>query len=159
MKPYGYDNNTKSAIGASYIFFGMLASLIFAKVLDKTRKYLMTLRVICFACIFVWAAGLYTLPSGHGTYMLINMSVAGFFTVPIISVGFQFGIETSYPAGEAMSNGVFSFMVQIVSTLILLIGQQLCTRTSSIDIVYLFIGIFSVSALATLFVKEDLRRF
>jgi hypothetical protein len=88
MLPYGYDNKTKSAVGAAYIFFGMLASLIFAKGLDKTRKYLMTLRIICFACVFVWAAGIYTLPSGKPTLMLINMSVAGFFTVPIISVGF-----------------------------------------------------------------------
>ena len=91
--------------------------------------------------------------------MLINMSFAGAFTIPVINVGYSFGIETSYPVGEAMSNGVFSFMVQIISTLVLLIGQSLCGADSSINCVYMFIGMFIISAIATLFVKEDLRRF
>ena len=158
LAPYDYTQKQGSAMGVGYIFVGIIGSIIFARQLDINRNYLKVLRIVCFGAVVVWTLGIWALPSNNVPILALGEMLAGFFTIPIIPVGYQFGIEISYPAGEAMSNGVFSFMVQIVSLIVTYIGTSLCTDETSVPCLVFIVGLLSVSALFSLFVKEDLRR-
>ena len=57
-----------------------------------------------------------------------------------------------------MSNGVFSFTVQIVSLAVTAVGTKLCTAETSVPCLIFIVGLLTISAVFTLFVKEDLRR-
>jgi len=37
----------------------------------------------------------------------------GFVSIPISAVGFDFGVELTYPIGESFSNGILMMSVQI----------------------------------------------
>jgi predicted MFS family arabinose efflux permease len=147
-------------MGAGYIFAGLTGSVIFARMLDKRRCYLKILKLICFGAFIIWTLAIFVVPLNNVPILALGQMAAGFFTIPIIPVGYQFGIEISYPVGEAMSNGVFSFMVQIVSLVVTYLGTMLCdnNKDTSVPLLGLISGLLAVSAMFTLYVKEDLRR-
>ena len=145
-------------MGVGYIFVGIIGSMVFARQLDINRNYLKVLKVVCFGALVIWTLGIFIVPLNNVPILAIGEMLAGFFTIPIIPVGYQFGIEVSYPAGEAMSNGVFSFMVQIVSLLVTYIGTNLCTDETSVPCLIFVASLLAISAGFSLFVKEDLRR-
>ena len=62
--------------------------------------------MVCFTTLFLFSFSFLTLPTGNIYLVLVNISLVGFFLLPIIPLGFGFSIEVTYPVSEAMSNGV-----------------------------------------------------
>lgn len=60
--PYDYSGSDISMIGAVFIIFGLIGSFIFGIILDKYAKYLLVLRIICFASLAAGLVMIYTIP-------------------------------------------------------------------------------------------------
>ena len=112
-----------------------------------------------------------TLPTSNLFLVLVNISLVGFFLLPIIPLGYGFSIELTYPVSEAMSNGVLMLFSQILGSTVTFLASYLCSLGKVIDeetgekdstgskyCLLLFFGMMLTASLASLFVKEDLRR-
>ena len=75
-------------MGAGYIFIGLFGSIVFARMLDKYKCYLKILRFICFGALFIWFLAIFVVPLNNVPILAIGEMLAGFFTIPIIPVGY-----------------------------------------------------------------------
>ena len=104
--PYGYTAADNSIFGATFILCGVLGSFIFGVILDKYAKYLLILRLICFASSATIFLAMITLPLKHVALFAFTMGIVGLAVVPIIPLCYSFAVELTYPLSEAMSNGM-----------------------------------------------------
>jgi hypothetical protein len=88
LGPYEYTQNQGSAMGAGYIFVGLVGSIVFARQLDRKGNYLQVLRIVCFGALIPWTAAIWVLPSNNVPILAVGEMLAGFFTIPIIPVGY-----------------------------------------------------------------------
>ena len=105
-QPFGYTSADSSIFGGVFIFCGLGGSFVIAGYLDKSYKYLMVLRCVCFGTLILSTIFMYVLPLGNTLYSCINIALVGIVILPIIPLGYSFSIELTYPVSEAMSNGV-----------------------------------------------------
>ena len=159
VEPFGYTSVDSSIFGATFIFFGLCGSFVASSILDKTQKYLKTLRIVCWGSFLFSSLIFITLPSKSVYWLDLNIAILGIFILPIIPVGFSFSVELTYPVSEPMSNGLMMFFSQIIGTGITVLAtdltsfhpnKQYCTK--------MFVIMMGISAFATMFIKEDLRR-
>lgn len=90
-------------------------------------------------------------------YACINIGILGFFIVPIMPVAFSFAVELTYPVSEALSNGTMGLVSQVLGVL----ETLLVTKLAEVDpdlCIYMFLVMISIGCIASIFIKEDLRR-
>ena len=157
VKPYHFTAADCSVIGATFIMSGLIGSFFFGFLLDKYKKYLLILRIVCFgtflSAIFIFL----TLPTEKMIIFDPNIAIVGFFILPIIPVGYSFSIELTFPVSEAMSNGIIMLFSQIVGTGVTYISTILIAESPTSGL-YLFISMIALSCFCSLMIKEDLRR-
>ena len=88
LAPYDYTQNEGSAMGVGYIFLGLVGSIVFARQLDTNRNYLKVLKIVCFGALIPWTLAIWILPLGNVPVLAVGEMLAGFFTIPIIPVGY-----------------------------------------------------------------------
>lgn len=57
-----------------------------------------------------------------------------------------------------MANGIMTLFMQTASLIVSVVGGELLNNYDAINTLTFFVSLFSLSALLSLFVKEDLRR-
>ena len=144
-------------IGATFITSGLLGSFFFGFLLDKTQKYLLILRIVCFGTLATALFVFWTLPTEKLSIFDVNIACMGFFILPIIPVGYSFSIELTFPVSEAMSNGIIMLFSQIVGTGVTYVSTKLIAD-SPFSGLYLFAAMIAFSCFSSLMIKEDLRR-
>ena len=137
---------------------GLVGAFFFSWVLDKKRKYLFSLRVVCFGCVCAWSSGYKVLPAENILLSAICFGICGFFTLPILPIGYSLGVEISHPVAQPMANGIMTLFMQTTSLIVSITGGYLLDNFDAINTLTFFICLFSAAALLSLFVKEDLRR-
>ena len=157
VSKFGFSSTDSSIMGACFIMSGLVGSFVFSGQLDKHQKYLLQLRIVCFTTLFLFSFSFLTLPTGSLLLVSLNISVVGFFLLPIIPLGFGFSIELTYPVSEAMSNGVLMLFSQIVGSIVTFLGSYLCS-VHPFSCLALFFGMMMTASIATLLIEEDLRR-
>lgn len=125
LQPYHMTSSSVSIIGVCFILSGIIGSFIFSAYLDRTKKFLKTLKFILIGMLVSVSCSLFTLPSKSFTLILINCAVSGFFTISIIPVAFAFSVELTHPISEPMSNGVMIILSQIVGIICCYLGTAL----------------------------------
>lgn len=88
------------------------------------------------------------------------MAFCGFFTLPVIPLGYSFSVELTYPVSEAMSNGIMVLVSQIVGTSVTYLGGYLShmNEDGPMYVIGLFAVQITIGFLASLMIVEDLRR-
>lgn len=104
---YGFTSVDASIFGAVFILSGLVGSFILSGFLDKYKKYLSALRIVCMGSLFWGACLRFTFPAGKPwlVVVVINIGLAGAFIVPVLPLSYAFSVELTYPISEAMSNG------------------------------------------------------
>jgi len=72
FEPYGYDSTEISIFGAFHILFGLIGCVVTGIVLDKTKRFLRTLRLVCLGSLMCYCWSLYAIPSGNAKLMLAS---------------------------------------------------------------------------------------
>lgn len=89
----------------------------------------------------------------------VNIGILGVFVLPMIPIGYSFSVELTYPVSEAMSNGFMVFISQIIGSVLVIVATKLASYKPEQEYCTLvFIGMMSISLVAAMFIKEDLRR-
>ena len=83
---------------------GTISAICVGLILDKTRKYLLLLRIVCFVSCALTFCLVYTIK--HFTLCVINLSLLGGFMIPVLVIGYSFAVELTHPVSPALVNGV-----------------------------------------------------
>ncbi|XP_050313604.1 uncharacterized MFS-type transporter C09D4.1-like [Anthonomus grandis grandis] len=104
-------------MGFCLLIFGILGSVIFGYILDKTHKYKEVSVVICLASAALVMLLLVAFERGLLVFSYIICSIFGIFINSFIPVGYEFGIELTYPQEESTVAGVLFGASQIASVI------------------------------------------
>ena len=160
LSPYGYTPSQASMTGILFICFGLVGAFAVSIKVDKSKKYLLTYRIIVIGTLVCSLAFLITLPMGNVLALYLNNLFFGMFLVPLTPIGYSFSVEMTYPVSEAMSIGIISMMGSLMGFVLTYIATILADRSHGGDPIYvgyLFGGQMLFSLGLTYFMTEDLR--
>jgi len=100
-----YGNVAASMFGASFIVGGILGSFVFAVLLDKFKKFKLLLIIICAGSVIFTGLQILVFPLGNFLGIIVAFFM-GFFMFSVMCVGFDLGVELTYPIDESYSTGV-----------------------------------------------------
>jgi FLVCR family feline leukemia virus subgroup C receptor-related protein len=154
-----------------FIVGGIVGSAAFGVWVELKKTYKLSVIIISVLSVASTVATAFAFTSGSSGLVTASCFVIGFSMIPIMAVGFELGVEVTYPIDESYSTGLLMFAGQflgivyvsncnidiyktlISSILITKQGQHGCVVSQLI-----FVGSLFVSVVLSFFVKEDLRR-
>jgi len=178
FRPFGLKIYEMAALGVLGLMCGVVGSLIFGGILDRTKSYKFFMQLIPFLIIvdllfFVF----YALPEATVNDKLPILVTTLFFCIsllPVIPLTMQFSVEVTFPLNASTANGFClllghagSFICSVTATYLtkqdwtLKIDEE--TRIKSEqqearEVMLMLIFLAAVSLCLSFFVDEDLRR-
>ena len=93
----GFSTGQISIAGGCTVIAGVSVSLVSGVLLDKYRKYLRTLRIICWGATVVFALAYSIFIFKSFWFLCIIATIIGGVLVPILPVGSAFAGELTFP--------------------------------------------------------------
>ncbi|XP_031437559.1 feline leukemia virus subgroup C receptor-related protein 1 [Clupea harengus] len=145
-------------IGLTLVLAGMVGSVICGVWLDYTKTYKMTTLIVYILSFIGMLMFTFTLGTGYLWVVFFTAGVLGFFMTGYLPIGFEFGVEITYPESEATSSGLLNAFAQIFGILFTLIQGRLSTTYSPlVGNIFLCVWIF-VGIILTALIKSELKR-
>lgn len=142
------DSTKTGIVGGVMLVGGVVGACILPLLSDKFRKRKIFL-ILSIMFAIPGLLGLTFATSYEG--ILIASFVFGFFLMSAAPIGFQYSAEVSYPAPEALSQGLIILSGQI-SGLLFIIGMNIISTKLCM---YIFIFIMFISLLLSFIIKES----
>jgi len=165
LSPFGFEPGVIASLGGCFIVAGVISTLAFGIILDKTKRYLLTLRVITACSLLGSILAYYLLPLDSTSLTYLIITLFGVFLVPIMAVGFAFATELTHPIQPVLSNGIMlcfsNLAAWMLSFLLLYVlkttpgDPQQGSKRAILIIAFLCL----IAVIATIFTEEELRRF
>ncbi|XP_068505248.1 heme transporter FLVCR1 isoform X1 [Syngnathus scovelli] len=156
-----YENEELNAgrIGLTLVVAGMVGSILCGLWLDHTKTFkLTTLLVNCLTLISM-VIFTFTLDLNNIYVVFFTGALLGFFMTGYLPVGFEFGVEITYPESEGTSSGLLNTSAQIFGILFTLIQGKLTTDYADPLPGNIFLCAWILLGLIlTAFIKSDLKR-
>lgn len=157
---FHYPNQEVNAgrIGLTLVVAGMVGSILCGLWLDHTKTYKLTTLIVYFLSFLGMVVFTFTLDL-HSIYLVFfTAGVLGFFMTGYLPLGFEFGVEITYPESEGTSSGLLNAFAQIFGIIFTLIQGKLTTDynplTGNIFLTaWVLLGVF-----LTALIKSDLKR-
>uniref|UniRef100_UPI003AABC2AD heme transporter FLVCR1 isoform X4 n=1 Tax=Centroberyx gerrardi TaxID=166262 RepID=UPI003AABC2AD len=145
-------------IGLTLVVAGMVGSIICGLWLDHTKTYKMTTLIVYSLSFLGMVIFTFTLNLNNIYLVFFTAGVLGFFMTGYLPLGFEFGVEITYPESEGTSSGLLNAFAQIFGIIFTLIQGRLTTDYSALAgnlflCVWIFLGI-----LLTALIKSELKR-
>ena len=161
-----YDISDKSATytAAGSNLFGIVTALVVGIIIDKNKKYQMTLyicNIISLICLILTTILMETIDKDKlPTISFIFYTLVIGSAVPIYTSGMDFVCEITYPVGESISEGIIMSFNQIMGIIGILICD--CFRTYMKEYKFLTnlfcIVLFIISLISLFLIDSDLAR-
>ena len=94
---YGYQSFEISMAGMVFVLCGTIAVFCCGIYLDKTNKYLFSLRMISVTSTFAMASSMLLIPTGNIWCALFFGAVAGICIIPVVPVCYALATEVTHP--------------------------------------------------------------
>lgn len=155
-----YENQELNAgrIGLTLVVAGMVGSILCGLWLDHTKTYKMTTLIVYFLSFVGMVVFTFTLNLNNIYLVFVTAGVLGFFMTGYLPLGFEFGVEITYPESEGTSSGLLNAFAQIFGIIFTLIQGRLTTDYGPLAgnlflSVWIFLGI-----ILTALIKSELKR-
>ncbi|XP_061559978.1 feline leukemia virus subgroup C receptor-related protein 1 [Phycodurus eques] len=158
MACYKNEELNAGRIGLTLVVAGMVGSILCGLWLDHTKTYKMTTLLV--NCLTFVSMVIFTFTLDLNIYVIFfTGGLLGFFMTGYLPVGFEFGVEITYPEPEGTSSGLLNTAAQIFGILFTLIQGKL---TSDYEkplpgnlflCAWIFLGV-----VLTGFIKSELKR-
>jgi len=155
---YSYSGKDNSIFGGVFIGSGMIGSLAVGILLDKFRKYKLSVVIIAVMSFVLISTTYYSLPSGKTVLFALNIASYGLFAVPFVPLSFAFSVELTYPQPEAVSNGMMIMTAKFYGTAITVGGGIMAAKLGPLYAITLFSVNNLIALVISFFIKEELRR-
>ncbi|XP_032881210.1 feline leukemia virus subgroup C receptor-related protein 1 isoform X1 [Amblyraja radiata] len=145
-------------IGLTLVVSGMVGSILSGFWVDRTKAYKQTTLAVYIISFIGMLVFTFTLNLGHIEVVFVTAGVLGFFMTGYLPLGFEFGVEITYPESEGTSSGLLNASAQLFGIVFTLAQGKLKadynTFTGNIFLCsWIFVGI-----ILTVFIKTDLKR-
>lgn len=155
-----YENQELNAgrIGLTLVVAGMVGSILCGLWLDHTKTYKMTTLIVYFLSFVGMVVFTFTLDLNNIYLVFVTAGVLGFFMTGYLPLGFEFGVEITYPESEGTSSGLLNAFAQIFGIIFTLIQGRLTTDYGPLAgnlflSAWIFLGI-----VLTALIKSELKR-
>ncbi|XP_035534117.1 feline leukemia virus subgroup C receptor-related protein 1 [Morone saxatilis] len=155
-----YENQELNAgrIGLTLVVAGMVGSILCGLWLDLTKTYKMTTLIVYGLSFLGMVIFTFTLDLKNIYLVFFTAGVLGFFMTGYLPLGFEFGVEITYPESEGTSSGLLNAFAQIFGIIFTLIQGKLTTDYNPLFgnlflCAWIFLGI-----LLTALIKSELKR-
>ncbi|XP_068454783.1 heme transporter FLVCR1 [Clinocottus analis] len=155
-----YENQELNAgrIGLTLVVAGMVGSILCGVWLDHTKMYKMTTLIVYGLSFLGMLVFTFTLDLGSIILVFFTAGALGFFMTGYLPLGFEFGVEITYPESEGTSSGLLNAFAQFFGIIFTLIQGKLTTDyTPLIGNIFLCSWIF-LGILLTALIKSELKR-
>ncbi|XP_048841482.1 feline leukemia virus subgroup C receptor-related protein 1 isoform X2 [Brienomyrus brachyistius] len=145
-------------IGLTLVVAGMVGSIICGLWLDHTKTYKMTTLIVYILSFVGMVVFTFTLDLNHIIVVFFTAGVLGFFMTGYLPLGFEFGVEITYPESEGTSSGLLNAFAQLFGIIFTLIqGRIMTDHTPLAGNLFLCVWIF-VGIILTALIKSELKR-
>ncbi|XP_035280185.1 feline leukemia virus subgroup C receptor-related protein 1 isoform X1 [Anguilla anguilla] len=158
MTYYEGEELNAGRIGLTLVVAGMVGSVICGLWLDYTKTYKITTVIVYILSFVGMVVFTFTLDLGHLILVFFTAGALGFFMTGYLPLGFEFGVEITYPESEGTSSGLLNAFAQIFGIIFTLIQGKLTTDYNPLaGNIFLCAWIF-VGIILTALIKSDLKR-
>jgi len=154
---YNYDESDTSLFAGVTVICGVIASMSVGIMLQRTSKYLITIRVVCFCTFMCFILAAIILPLGHFLPTMFTCGLLGICLVPVIPCSMNFGQELTFPMAPALTNGILLMFGQLGGAVFGILGEVLCSKSPYYALA-MFMTMVGSGCIASIFIVEDLRR-
>uniref|UniRef100_A0A667YB80 Choline/ethanolamine transporter FLVCR1 n=1 Tax=Myripristis murdjan TaxID=586833 RepID=A0A667YB80_9TELE len=123
-----YEELNAGRIGLTLVIAGMIGSIICGLWLDHTKTYKMTTLVVYILSFLGMIVFTFTLDLNNIYLVFFTAGVLGFFMTGYLPLGFEFGVEITYPEPEGTSSGLLNAFAQIFGIIFTLIQDKLTSN-------------------------------
>ncbi|MGH0122205.1 UNVERIFIED_CONTAM: hypothetical protein FKN15_026326 [Acipenser sinensis] len=133
-------------IGLTLVVAGVVGSIICGFWLDLTKTYKGTTLIVYLLSFIGILIFTFTLDLGYLIVVFVTAGILGFFMTGYLPVGFEFGVEMTYPVPEGTSSGLLNASAQVFGIIFTLIQGKLTTDYNPLAgniflCVWIFIGV------------------
>ena len=155
-RPYGFSSFDNSVFGGLLILCGLIGAGVVSTIVTVTHKYKVTFIVISLFTLATFIGFIFTLNFRSMVISSIAVGLVGLTLTPTLPISYEYGIELTYPVGEAMTGGILNSGGQIIG--IAEVGLAYLLANSPVTICLICAAGIAIGAVAVIFTKEDLRR-
>ena len=101
-----YTTSQISLIGGGFVAFGIISTALVGFIIDKTKAYLVVIKVIVWVVSFIFLLAIWVIPAGNIYLTVLLASLLGAFITPILPAGYSFSVHLTHPLPPAVSNGL-----------------------------------------------------
>ena len=145
-----------------FILGGIIGSVIFGIWVEIKKTYKIAVISITILSILSVVGTTVSFIMGISWIVVIFCFIVGFSTIPIMAIGFELGVEVTYPIDESYSTGILMLsgeLFGIISTAICSTLIDKYKKTGCIIGFAYMIATLTISFVLAFFIKEDLRRY
>ncbi|KAK5612341.1 Feline leukemia virus subgroup C cellular receptor [Crenichthys baileyi] len=145
-------------IGLTLVVAGMFGSILCGLWLDHTKTYKITTLIVYLLSFLGMLVFTFTLDQENIYLVFFTAGVLGFFMTGYLPLGFEFGVEITYPESEGTSSGLLNAFAQIFGIIFTLIQGRLTTDYKPFaGNIFLSACIF-LGVVLTALIKSELKR-
>uniref|UniRef100_A0A3Q0S823 Choline/ethanolamine transporter FLVCR1 n=1 Tax=Amphilophus citrinellus TaxID=61819 RepID=A0A3Q0S823_AMPCI len=153
-----YEELNAGRIGLTLVVAGMVGSILCGLWLDRTKLYKITTLIVYILSFLGMLVFTFTLDLDNIYLVFITAGILGFFMTGYLPLGFEFGVEITYPESEGTSSGLLNAFAQIFGIIFTLIQGKLTTDHGPLAgnlflCAWIFLGI-----ILTALIKSELKR-
>lgn len=155
-RPYGFSSFDNSIFGGLLIICGLIGAGIVGTIVTITHKYKLTSILTCLITLATFIAFIFTLSFESLIITSIGVALLGLTLTPILPISYEYGVELTYPVGEAMTGGLLNAGGQLIG--IGEVGLAYLLQNSPIIILLICAGGIAIGCIAIMFSTENLKR-
>ncbi|XP_043962963.1 feline leukemia virus subgroup C receptor-related protein 1 [Gambusia affinis] len=153
----GQELNT-GRIGLTLVLAGMVGSILCGLWLDHTKTYKVTTLVVYLLSFVGMLVFTFTLDLNNIYLVFFTAGVLGFFMTGYLPLGFEFGVEITYPESEGTSSGLLNAFAQIFGIIFTLIQGRLTTAFDPLAGNVFLSAWILLGVILTALIKSELKR-
>uniref|UniRef100_A0A1A8IZV6 Choline/ethanolamine transporter FLVCR1 n=2 Tax=Nothobranchius kuhntae TaxID=321403 RepID=A0A1A8IZV6_NOTKU len=145
-------------IGLTLVVAGMFGSILCGWWLDRTKTYKITTLIVYILSFLGMLAFTFTLDLNNIHVVFVTAGVLGFFMTGYLPLGFEFGVEITYPESEGTSSGLLNAFAQIFGIIFTLIQGRLTTDFGPLVGNIFLSSWILLGVILTALIKSELKR-
>lgn len=145
-------------VGTLLIVGGIVGSLVGGYVLDRSKAY----KIVTFAVYVLSFLSMVLFVSTvhiHEYVAFATMIVVGFFMTGYLPVGFEYGVEITYPENEAISSSLLNVSAQVFGLCITQLQEYMIFKHNKVlESNIMLCAVLIVGTIVTALIRSPLRR-
>uniref|UniRef100_A0A7N9AWJ9 Choline/ethanolamine transporter FLVCR1 n=1 Tax=Mastacembelus armatus TaxID=205130 RepID=A0A7N9AWJ9_9TELE len=153
-----YEELNAGRIGLTLVVAGMVGSILCGLWLDHTKTYKMTTLAVYILSFLGMVVFTFTLNLDNIYLVFFTAGFLGFFMTGYLPLGFEFGVEITYPESEGTSSGLLNAFAQIFGIIFTLVQGKLTTDYNPLAGNLFLCAWIVLGVLLTALIKSELKR-